>query len=87
MTYNIKSIPIRTIMKITTAKELGLLVHTARKSAKLTQADLAAAAGLGERFVRELERGKPTCQLEKALLIIRMLGIQLHATLPPPINE
>lgn len=74
-------------MKITTAKELGSLIYAARKNANLTQADLAAAAGLGERFVRELEKGKPTCQLEKALLVIRMLGIKLDAELPPPIDE
>lgn len=73
-------------MNISNAKELGLLVRAVRKNAKLTQADLAAAAGLGERFVRELEKGKPTCQLEKALLIIQMLGIQLQAILPPPID-
>jgi HTH-type transcriptional regulator / antitoxin HipB len=73
-------------MKISSAKELGLLVRMARKNAKLTQADLAAASGLGERFIRELEKGKPTCQLEKALLITQMLGIQLQAILPPPID-
>ncbi len=45
----------------------------------MTQIELAAASGVGERFIRELENGKPTCQLDKALRIARMLGIRLEA--------
>jgi HTH-type transcriptional regulator/antitoxin HipB len=68
---------------IRTAKDFGNLIRLTRKKAKLTQADLAAASGIGERFLRELEKGKPSCQLEKALLVIQMLGIKLEAELPP----
>lgn len=70
-------------MKVSSAESFGKLVYTARKAAKLTQSQLAAASGVGERFVRELEKGKPSCQLEKALLIAQMLGIKFEATLPP----
>jgi HTH-type transcriptional regulator/antitoxin HipB len=69
-------------MRLASATEFGKLVRHARKKAKLTQADLAAATGVGERFIRELEKGKPSCQLEKALLVMLMLGIKLEATLP-----
>lgn len=69
-------------MKIITAKEFGKLVHIARIRTKLTQAQLAAASGTGERFIRELEKGKTTCQLEKALFVAQMLGIKLNAQLP-----
>jgi y4mF family transcriptional regulator len=69
-------------MRIETAQDFGSLIKNTRKKAKLTQAQLAAASGIGERFVRELEKGKTTCQLEKALLVARMLGIQLTAQLP-----
>jgi y4mF family transcriptional regulator len=62
---------------------MGKLIRATRKKAKLTQAELAAASGIGERFIRELEKGKPTCQLEKALFVIQMLGIKLDAQLPP----
>jgi HTH-type transcriptional regulator / antitoxin HipB len=68
---------------INNAKALGALVKTRRKQAKLSQAQLAMACGVGERFIRELERGKPSCQLEKALLVTRMLGIKIKAILPP----
>jgi HTH-type transcriptional regulator/antitoxin HipB len=73
-------------MRIITAKEFGKLIHEARKKAKLTQSQLAAASGIGERFVRELEKGKATCQLEKALLVALMLGIKLDAE-PPNTSE
>lgn len=74
-------------MRMTTAKDFGKLIRDARRKAKLTQAQLAAASGTGERFVRELEKGKATCQLEKALLVAQMLGIKFNAQLPPPIDE
>lgn len=54
-------------MKVITAKDFGKLIRETRKKSKLTQMQLAAASGIGDRFVRELEKGKPTCQLEKAL--------------------
>ncbi len=69
-------------MAIKTAKDFGKLIRTMRKKSGLTQVDLAAASGVGTRFVRELEKGKPSCQLEKALLVAQMLGIKLEATLP-----
>lgn len=70
-------------MKIDTTQQFGLLIKSMRKKSKLTQAQLAAAAGIGERFIRELEKGKPTCQLEKSLIIAQMLGIKIEAILPP----
>ena len=71
-------------MALNTAKDFGKLIKSIRKKAQLTQKELAAASGIGERFIRELEQGKPSCQLEKTLLVMRMLGIQLSAT--PPSN-
>lgn len=70
-------------MRTTNAADFGNLIRDARKKAKLTQADLAAASGIGERFVRELEKGKESCQLGKALLVAHMLGIKIEAKLPP----
>ncbi len=70
-------------MRIITATHFGKLIRSTRKKTTLTQAQLAAASGTGERFIRELEKGKTTCQLEKALLVAQMLGIKLEAILPP----
>lgn len=69
-------------MNIITVNQFGQLIKNARKKSKLTQSQLAAAAGIGERFIRELEKGKPTCQLEKSLIVAQMLGIKLEAILP-----
>ncbi|MFM7733745.1 MAG: type II toxin-antitoxin system Y4mF family antitoxin [Cyanobium sp.] len=54
--------------------ELGAALRAERKALKLTQADLALAAGVGLRFVVELEAGKPTVQLMRVLRVIDALG-------------
>jgi len=74
-------------MQVITAKDFGKLIKAARKKDHLTQAELAAASGIGVRFVRELEKGKPSCQLEKALRVAQMLGIKFEALLPPNAEE
>jgi y4mF family transcriptional regulator len=58
-----------------------------RNAQKLTQPELAGASGVGLRFIVDLEKGKPTCQIEKALIVAQMLGIQLIAQEPPNITE
>lgn len=70
-------------MRVNTIEEFAKTIRETRKNNKLTQAELAAATGVGERFIRELEKGKPTCQLEKAFLVAQMLGIKLELILPP----
>lgn len=67
---------------ITSPKDLGLLVRTIRRAQGLTQTELAGACGVGLRFIVDLENGKPTCQLEKALMVVRMLGVDLIAETP-----
>jgi len=73
-------------MKITNSQDFGFLIRQARTQARLTQAQLAAASGTGERFIRELEKGKTTCQLDKALLVAQMLGVKFEAV-PPLLDE
>ena len=53
----------------------GHTVRTARKAQGLRQDQLAGAAGVGVRFIVDLEAGKPTAQLEKALKVAATLGI------------
>jgi y4mF family transcriptional regulator len=69
-------------MSLKTAKEIGELVRNIRKGHKVTQKELAAASGTGIRFIRELEKGKPTCELGKAMLVLSMLGICLEVSHP-----
>ena len=70
---------------IQTAKEFGEVIRKTRKTLGINQTTLAGLSGAGIRFVSELERGKPTCELEKALQIATMLGI--HVTATPPEQE
>ena len=62
--------------------ELGRIVRQERKAQGLRQYELAAASGVGVRFIVDLEAGKPTLQLEKALLVLRTLGCMV--TIDPP---
>jgi len=61
---------------MTTPSTLATTVKAARRALKLKQAELAAAAGVGIRFVVELEAGKPTVQLGKALAVLEALGLE-----------
>jgi y4mF family transcriptional regulator len=65
--------------QITDEKSLGEIVKAVRKSQNLTQEQLAAACGLGRRFIVELERGKATTHLGKAMQVLSALGISLNA--------
>jgi HTH-type transcriptional regulator/antitoxin HipB len=62
---------------IENAATLGTLVRRRRLELGLSQRDLALAVNTGERFVVNLEAGKPTCQLGKALVVARAVGIEL----------
>ena len=67
-----------------TPKEIGKVVRETRKKLGVTQKALALTSGTGMRFVIDLEKGKETCQIGKALAILHTLGIRLTLT-PPPI--
>ena len=58
-------------------EKLGILVKHARQTQGLTQEQLAAITGVGIRFVRELEQGKTSCHIGKALSVISMLGFDV----------
>lgn len=62
---------------IHTPQQLGQAVRQTRKALQLTQAQLALAAGVGVRFVLELEAGKPTIRLEHTLRVLDALGLNL----------
>ncbi len=70
-------------MQIEDTAALGRIVRQVRTEMGLTQPDLALAAGVGLRFIVDLEKGKPTAQLGKALLVLRSLGVAV-ALAPPP---
>ncbi|MBP6534691.1 MAG: helix-turn-helix transcriptional regulator [Arenimonas sp.] len=59
---------------IRSPQQLGDALRAARKQLRLTQPQLALAAGVGVRFIVDLESGKPTLRLETVLRVIDALG-------------
>jgi y4mF family transcriptional regulator len=57
--------------------ELAAEIARLRKAAGLTQVELADRAGVGLRFLRELEQGKPTVRLDKVKKVLDLLGYEL----------
>jgi y4mF family transcriptional regulator len=62
---------------IRTSLQFGQHLARARRALGLTQRELALAVGVGERFIVELEAGKPTAQLGKALAAAQAAGMRL----------
>lgn len=69
---------------ITDAADLGVAVRAARKRLGVSQETLAAAAGVGQRFVVEREAGKPTVQLDRVLAVLAALDVTLEARQASP---
>ena len=61
---------------------LGRIVRETRRALGLTQPKLALSAGVGVRFLVDIERGKPTAQIGKIMQVLAALGIELQ--LSPP---
>ena len=67
-------------MNIQNTAQLGAAIRATRKQLKATQKDLAMTSGAGLRFVIDLERGKPTCQIAKILHVLQALGLRVGLT-------
>ena len=65
-------------MLIKTPSDIGTEVRQARKNLKVTQEQLALTSGTGLRFVIDLEKGKPTCQVGKILQVLNTLGLTVE---------
>ena len=66
-----------------TPSDIGEIVRTARKNAELRQHELAGVAGVGLRFIVDLEAGKPTAQIGKVLQVLAALGCSVEIVPPP----
>lgn len=59
---------------------LSDFIKRKRKSTGLTQEDLSLKAGVGLRFIRELEQGKPTLRMDKVNQVLSLFGHELTPT-------
>jgi len=65
---------------------LSEFVKQKRSYAKLTQPELADKAGVGLRFIRDLEQGKPTLRLDKVNQVLQLFGHELGPVMINPNN-
>lgn len=64
--------------------DLADFVKEKRKSVALTQPELAEKAGVGLRFIRELEQGKQSVRLDKVNQVLQLFGYEVGAVLKKP---
>lgn len=77
----VRNIPFGNIIMLD-AMAIGNIVREERKALGLRQAELAAASGVGVRFIVELERGKSTVQLGRVLAVLSALGCSIDIRRP-----
>ncbi len=64
-------------VRIATTRDLGAAVRAVRIEAGLDQATAAGLAGVGTRFLGDVERGKPTSRIGLVLQVLERLGLEL----------
>lgn len=73
-------------MEFNPQNPIAIFVKKSRKAQKLTQRGLAEKAGVGLRFIREMERGKTTLRLDKVNIVLALFGKQI-GPIPKEDNE
>lgn len=68
--------------RIRSANDVGQLVRAARHRRRMTQSDLALAAGVSRRWIVNLEAGKPRAELALVLAVLDALGTPLTVETP-----
>lgn len=56
---------------------ISVTIKSLRKKYNLTQEDLAYKSGVGLRFVRELEQGKPTVRMDKVNQVLNLFDMEV----------
>jgi HTH-type transcriptional regulator/antitoxin HipB len=64
--------------KISTAEELGNIIRSKRKEIGIRQEVAAGVAGVGTKFLSQLENGKETAELGKTLQVLRKMGLEVY---------
>ena len=82
MGYGIDKFPIRMMKAVANSNELGAAIRAERRRIGVTQKELAMTAGVGLRYLIELERGKPTARMEGMFKVLQTLGLKLSVTPP-----
>lgn len=73
-------------MRGLTVIDVGQVIRSTRKAQGLRQDELAGLAGVGVRFLVEVERGKPTVQLGLVLSLLAVLGCDIEIRPPSEVT-
>ena len=71
--------------RVPNAESLGLMLQQGRLARGLSQRELAAELGLTQRWVSEMEAGKPGKLTERLFTMLDATGVRLYAELDAPI--
>ena len=74
-------------MRVESTKSFGQAIKSARRQQRMTQRDLALISGTGERFIVDLEAGKATSQLGRALAVAAAVGLIVSIDDPQATND
>jgi HTH-type transcriptional regulator/antitoxin HipB len=81
MAFSTKHLPMGNVIEsetpIHSSLELGSVIRAQRKRLALTQLDVAGLGNTGNRFIVDLENGKPTVQLQKVMDLMDLLGLEV----------
>lgn len=66
------------MMKISDAKSFGGIIKERRKKLGYTQQYVCNMSGISASFISDLENGKPTIELGKAIYLANLLGIDVE---------
>jgi len=69
---------------MTASLTVSALIKSKRKQLKITQPQLADKAGVGLRFIREMEHGKTSLRMDKVNQVLLLFGMELG---PVPVNR
>lgn len=69
--------------KVTSAESLGRILQQARLLGGMSQRELAARLGISQRYVWEIEAGKPSIFMDRLFAYMRETGVELAARVSP----
>jgi transcriptional regulator with XRE-family HTH domain len=64
--------------RVRTAQELGRIIRAKRNEGKMRQDIAAGLCGVGAKFLSQLENGKETAEMGKALQVLRKMGLEVY---------
>ena len=64
--------------KVVTPKDIGRIIRAKRKEIGVRQEAAAGLSGVGTKFLSQLENGKETAELGKALQVLKKMGLEVY---------